>query len=78
MGSLKKWMCDEKRSKGKFWGASADHGQASEGDQEWFEKRGQRVVRLVGERLTEAVSQEPRAETVLKKKEQSTHNGVVT
>lgn len=63
-GSLREWTCNEKRSKGKFRGASADNGQASEG----FEKRGQRVVRQVGERFTEAVSQEPRAETVWKRK----------
>lgn len=76
-GSLRKRTYDEKRGKGKCCGASADHGQASEGDRAGFEERA-KCVRQVGERFTEAVSQEPRAETVLKKKEQSTRNGVVT
>lgn len=46
--------------------------------QEGFKKREKRVAREVGELFTEVASQEPRAETVLRKKKKSTRNGVVT
>lgn len=49
-------------------------GEETEGVQEERE----RVARDVGEVFTEAASQEPKAETVLTKKEQSMCNGVVT
>lgn len=73
MGTLREWMFAEKRT----WGAPNGSRGASQGEKEGFEKREQRAVREVGEGCTEAGPQEPRAETVLRKKAQCTRNGVV-
>lgn len=68
----------EKRSEWGILGAQKGNRLASGRKQKGFKKREKRVARDMGEVFIEAASQEPKAETVLTKKEQSMCNGVVT
>lgn len=71
-------MYDEKRSEGGILVAPAGNRQASREETEGVQEEREKGCKRRGRSFTEAASQEPRAKTVLRKKEQSTRNGVVT